>query len=98
MHRWSWVLNCWRLRSDAASVEREFNALKDQLQTANDANHLLQIELDDQKKKMKEHLEEHAIAKDGNRALLRFIHTRHRLNVKFDPASIRGALQRQENQ
>jgi DNA mismatch repair ATPase MutS len=34
------------------------------------------------------------IAKDGNRALLRFINVGHRLKVKLDPGTIRAALKK----
>ncbi len=37
--------------------------------------------------------EDHATAKDGTRALLRFVHARHRLDTKFDPGTLRGVLQ-----
>lgn len=56
--------------------------------------HLHKAEAEDLRAKLKKLEGEHQISKDGNRALLRFIHTRHRLNMKFDPDSIRGALQR----
>lgn len=101
--QWQWLWRCWLLRSavaelladaakNAAETEKA-GETKAALREALDAKHLLEIELTDLKQRMEKHLETHEIAKEGNRALLRFVHTRHRLNVPFDPKSIRGALQ-----
>lgn len=84
---WSWILNCWWLRRDVA-------ALCVANETATDKLHLARVELEELKRKYEDHLKQHEIAKDGNRALLRFIATSHRLNMKFDPESIRAALER----
>lgn len=84
------------LLADAAKNASEMakaEEIKSTLREERDAKHLLEIELTDLKQRMEKHLETHEIAKEGNRALLRFVHTRHRLNVPFDPKSIRGALQ-----
>lgn len=77
-----------------ATGTEQVEALKTELRAERDGKHLLEIELADLKEKMRVHLEQHEIAKEGNRALLRFVHTRHRLNVPFDPQSIRGLLQK----
>lgn len=92
--KWTWFLRCWRSRTGVIALLREFESARSELLVQRDAQHLLRIELEDARKKLADHLEEHKIAKDGNRALLRFIHTRHRLNVKFDPGTIRESLQR----
>jgi predicted phage gp36 major capsid-like protein len=72
----------------------QVEALKNELAQERDARHLLKIEMDKLKSDAAAHEAEHKLARDGNRALLRFIHTGHRLNVKFDPDSIRAALKK----
>lgn len=73
---------------------REVASLRAQLLTERDAKHLLNLELAAVKEKFEAQTVQHQLAKDGNRALLRFVHTRHRLNVPFEPDSIRAALQK----
>lgn len=85
--RWLWLLNFWRMR-------REFIELSSSLRKAQDENHLLTVELNDLKAKVAASESDHQIARDGNRALLQFIHRAHRLRVKFDENSIRSALKR----
>jgi len=63
-----------------------------------DAHHLLKLELDEIKAARAKEAEALKLARDGNQALLRFIHTGHRLNVKFDAGSIRAALQKASEQ
>lgn len=88
--RWTWLLRCWRLREVVHTVANggHVQALKDEL-------HLAKIELEAMKATREKEAAALALAKQGNQALLRFIHTGHRLNVKFDPDSIRAALQRE---
>jgi hypothetical protein len=89
--RWSWMAKCWRLRKCVRDLALE-------RQPELDAKHLLQIELDALKAQVKAKEDEHQLARDGNRALLRFIHTRDRLNVKLEPGTIRSMLQNTEKQ
>jgi len=84
-----WMLNFWRLRKSVRNLAQRF---ADQMQSERDANHLLRIELDDLKSRAKVKEEEHQMARDGNRALLKFIHVRDRLNVKLEPGTIRAML------
>ena len=69
-----------------------------EIQKLRDILHLVKIERNEFRRKLEEHEAEHKLARDGNRMLLNFIHKRHRLNVKFDPASIRGAMRRAEQE
>jgi regulator of replication initiation timing len=79
-----------------ATGTEQVEALKTELRTERDAKHLLKLELDALKAQVKEHESTHQLARDGNRALLRFIHTRDRLNVKLEPETIRAMLQHKE--
>ncbi len=88
-NRWLWLWHCWRLRNQV----RELAKAVAEFPKERDAAHLVLLELEALKANLKSQSEDYQIAKDGNRALLRFIHTRHRLNMKFDPGSIRAALQ-----
>lgn len=88
--KWKWMLHCWFLRESVQDLADSIRALEKERDTA----HLLKLELDDLKAKMEKEAEAHKLSRDGNLALLRFIHTGHRLNVKFDADSIRGALRR----
>jgi hypothetical protein len=98
--RWTWLAQCWRLRqsvralADHATTNGQAEALKAELVQERDTRHLLKLELDALKDAQAKEAEGHKLARNGNQALLRFIHTGHRLNVKFDPESIRAALQR----
>ena len=87
--RWTWLLRCWRLRGAVRQFANNghVEALKDEL-------HLAKLELGEIKAARVKEIESLTLAKQGNQALLRFIHTGHRLNVKLDPDSIRAALQR----
>jgi hypothetical protein len=76
-----------------ASGNGHVEALKVELTNERDAVRKLKLDLEDVRAKMAEQEKEFQVSRDGNRALLRFIHTRHRLVMKFDPHSIRGALQ-----
>ena len=87
--RWSWLAKCWRLRKSVRGLALE-------RQPELDAKHLIRIELDALKAQVKAKEDEHQLARDGNRALLRFIHTRDRLNVKLQPGTIREMLQHTE--
>lgn len=80
-------------RIHSTQVE-QVEALKNELGQERDARHLLQVEVVRLKSDAEAVKSEYQVARDGNRALLRFIHTGHRLNVKFDPDSIRAALKR----
>lgn len=86
---WTWLLQCWRLRGSVRRLAQDgqVQALKDEL-------HLVRLELNALKAAREREGDALKVAKMGNQALLRFIHTGHRLNVKFDPDSIRAALQR----
>jgi len=87
--RWRWLIECWSLRLD---VHDTITRLVADREEHRDKAHLLQIEADDLRARLKEYLAEHQQAKDGNRALLRWIYTRHRLNMKLDSDTIRAAL------
>ena len=77
-----------------ATQTGQLEAVKTDLLQERDARHLLKIELDVLKNAQAQEVEALKLARDGNRALLRFIHIGHRMNVKFDPKSIHAALQR----
>ena len=77
-----------------ATETEQVQAIKVELLAERDAKHLLNIELAAVKEQFQALSADHQIAKDGNLALLRFVHTRHRLNVPFAPGSIRAALQK----
>ena len=79
------------VRIHGATVQ-QVESLRNELEQERDGRHLLKIELDKLKADMVSKESEFKTAREGNRALLRFIHTGHRLNVKFDPDSIRAAL------
>lgn len=83
--RWSWFLKCWTLRSEVLWLLGEHQHHRDEL-------HLRKIENERLEELIKKLSEDHQQAKDGNRALLRFIHARHRLNMRLDSDSIRSAL------
>ena len=92
---WHWIVQCWRLREVVRYVATggHVEELQKELRDARDKNHLLKIELDAVKAALGKETEALKLSRGGNMALLRFIHTGHRMNVKFDPDSIRAALQ-----
>ena len=79
-----------------ATDTEQLEAIKNEVSVERDAKHLIRIELDALKAQVKAKEDEHQLARDGNRALLRFIHTRDRLNVKLEPGTIREMLQHTE--
>ena len=91
--RWGWLSKCWRLRKCVRGTALNF---AEDVQFERDAKHLLRIELDALKAQVKAKEDEHQLARDGNRALLRFIHTRDRLNVILEPGTIRSMLKNTE--
>jgi hypothetical protein len=88
-NRWRWLAQCWRLRLEVADVAQALAQSPTQAEVAQ-----LKSEIADTAQELAALREEHKLSRDGNRALLRFIHTGHRLNVKFDEGTIRAALQR----
>lgn len=77
-----------------ATETDQVEALKQEIMQERDAKHLLKVELTSIQNKLAEIDKAHLLARQGNAALVRFIHTRHRLSVPFDPQSIRGILQK----
>jgi len=86
---WRWLLRGWKLRASVQALAIEFQQSPTHVALA-----AAKIELDMARTQVKELEEHHQLARQGNAALIRFIHTRHRLNVPFDPKSIRGILQK----
>jgi hypothetical protein len=60
----------------------EVQAIQNELVQEREAKHLLKTELDDLKAKSLREETEYRAAKDGNRAMLRFLQTRYQLNPK----------------
>ena len=89
--RWKWFLACWTLRK---AVHDSITKLAAQWSEEQARAEGLKLEVAHLKGKLSAQDEDFKTAKDGNRALLRFIHTGHRLNVKFDPDSIKTALEK----
>lgn len=95
---WKWLISCWFLRPEVREIALQAEQFNRDLAKVKDDAHLLRVELEDMKSKIQKEAEAHKLSRDGNLALLRFIHTGHRLNVKFDPDSIRSALKRSNGQ
>jgi len=93
---WRWLLRCWRLRKDVRDQIEQIEGLQKELAGERDTGHMVNLELAALKEKFEETENGNQLARQGNAALLRFIHTRHRLSVPFDPESIRGILQKSD--
>ena len=94
--RWRWLAMCWRLRRAVAEVAAPAKPPcpdKD-LGQARDVNYRLAVEMAALQGRLEKEERDCQQARAANAALVRFIHSRHRLNVPFDPETIRGLLQK----
>lgn len=96
----AWLLHGWRLRGDVREV---VCALQDSqtngshaIEAKDGESRALKVEVDQLNARIQKIEKELDIAKEGNRALLRFLHTRHRLGVPPEEGSIRSILMKAE--
>lgn len=94
--KWSWFLYCWRLRDDVRQLLRAFKSAQAAPDPDAGAKQRMEIEISELKDRIKELESEFETAKEGNRALLRFVHTRHRLGTPPEFGSIRASLMKSE--
>lgn len=97
----SWLLYCWRLREDVRQVIRLLRLAQSpeevgKLAAEQEKNKRLEIEVEQLKDRIKGLEAEFDTAKEGNRALLRFVHTRHRLGTPPEFGTIRASLMKSE--
>jgi uncharacterized protein YeaO (DUF488 family) len=86
--RLQWLVRCWKLRStvkrvmaDAERWQTMARAYTEELRRERESTRILAIELNRANLKVESLESSHSNAKQGNKALLRFIATRH--NVKI---------------